>query len=144
MREYEAMIISKMDIPEPELTKMINKWESIVATNGGEIVKKETWGVRRFAYPIKKQNRGNYFVYDVATTQENIAELERVLKFDENVIRSLIIKLADNINVAERRLELQKQLEEASRREAETAREKTENDVMSARRGAREEAEEEV
>lgn len=144
MREYEAMIIAKMDIPEAELTKMINRWESIVNANGGEIVKKQTPVVRRLAYPIQKQNRANYFIYDVATTQENILELERVLKFDENVLRSLVTKLSDSINVAERRLELQREIEEAARREAESAREKAESESLGARRGSRDEADEEV
>lgn len=144
MREYEAMIISKIDLPEAELTKMVDRWESIISKDGGQIVKKEPWGVKRFAYPIEKNTRGNYFVYDVATSQENIRELERVLKFDENVLRSMIVKLADHVDVAERRIELQKQAEEAVRRESELAREKTEQEVLSARRGAREEQEEEV
>lgn len=142
MREYEAMIISKIDLPEAELTKMVERWETIVSKDGGQIVKKEPLGVKRFAYPIEKHTRGNYFVYDVATSQENIRELERVLKFDENVLRSMIVKLADHINVAERRIELQKQAEEAVRREAELAREKTEQEVLHARRGREEQDEE--
>lgn len=144
MREYEAMIISKTDIPEAELTKMVSRWESIISKDGGEIVKKEPWGVRRLAYPIEKQNRGHYFVYDVATTQENIHELERALKFDENVLRSMVVKLSDDVDVAERRLELQRQAEEVLRREAESAREKTEHESLNARRGNRDETDEEV
>lgn len=142
MREYEAMIISKIDLPEADMTKMVERWESIIGKDGGQIVKKEPWGVKRFAYPIEKQTRGNYFVYDIATTQENIRELERVLKYDENVVRSIIIKLADDVNVAERRIELQKKAEEAVRREAEMAREKTEQDVIQARRGREDQDEE--
>ena len=115
MREYEAMIIAKADLPEAELSKMVSKWETIIGTDGGQVVKKETWGVRRLAYPINKQTRGNYFVYDVATNQTNIHELERVLKLEENVLRSMVIKLADSVNVEARRLELQKQAEEIGR-----------------------------
>lgn len=139
MREYEAMIISKVDVSEADWSKMVARWESIISTNGGEIVKKDTWGARRLAYPIEKQNRGNFVVYDVATSQENIHELERVLKFDENVLRSLVVKLADNVNVEARRLELQKIAEEAQRREAEANRERAEGESLTARRGQRDE-----
>ncbi|KAB8037956.1 30S ribosomal protein S6 [Silvanigrella paludirubra] len=135
MREYEAMIIAKADLPEPELSKMVSKWETIIGTDGGQVVKKETWGVRRLAYPINKQNRGNYFVYDIATNQANVHELERVLKLEENVLRSMVIKLADNVNVEDRRLELQKQAEAAAQRAAEAAREKAESESLGARRG---------
>ncbi len=139
MREYEAMIIAKADLPEAELSKMVSKWETIIGTDGGQVVKKETWGVRRLAYPINKQNRGNYFVYDVATNQVNIHELERILKLEENVLRSMVIKLADHVNVEDRRLELQKQAEAAAQRAAEAAREKADSESLGARRGRDEE-----
>lgn len=136
MREYEAMIIAKADLQEADLSKMVSKWESIIGINGGQVVKKETWGVRRLAYPIQKQVRGNYMVYDVATEQSNIQELERVLKLDENVLRAMVIKLADTVNVEQRRLELQKQAEEAALRAAEAAREKADTESFQARRGS--------
>ncbi len=136
MREYEAMIIAKAELPEAELSKMVSKWESIIGTNGGQVVKKDSWGVRRLAYPIQKQSRGNYMVYDVATDSENMIELERILKLDENVLRSMIVKLADTVNVDERRIELQKQAEEAALRAAELAREKADTESFQARRGS--------
>lgn len=139
MREYEAMIIAKADLPEAELSKMVSKWETIIGNDGGQVVKKDTWGVRRLAYPINKQSRGNYFVYDVATHQSNIQELERVLKLEENVLRSMVIKLADNVNVENRRLELQQQADAAAQRAAEAAREKAETESLGARRGRDEE-----
>ncbi|MBX9703040.1 MAG: 30S ribosomal protein S6 [Silvanigrellaceae bacterium] len=135
MREYEAMIIAKSDLPESELSKMVLKWEGIINNDGGQIIKKDTWGVRRLAYPIKKQNRGNYFVYDIASTQDNVLELERSLKFDENVLRSMILKLSDSVNVEDRRIELQKQAEAAAQRAAEAARERAETESLGARRG---------
>ena len=138
MREYEAMIISKMDVPEPDMIKMVGRWESILSTNGGEIIKKDNWGVRRLAYQIQKQNRANYIVYDVATTQENIKEFERVLKFNENVLRYLVTKISDDVDVVARKLELKEQAEEVARREAESVRERSEGEALNARRGPRE------
>ncbi len=134
MREYEAMIIARAELPEAELTKMVAKWESIICADGGEVIKKDPWGVKRLAYPIQKNNRGNYMVYDVASTQDNIRELERILKLDENVLRAMVIKLSDNVNVEHRRVELQQQAEAAAQRAAEMAREKAENESFQARR----------
>ena len=141
MREYEAMIIVKPDLPEAELTKMVGKWESIIGTEGGQIIKKDTWGVRKLAYPIRKVTRGSYFVYDVATTQTNIRELDRVLKLDENVLRSLAVKLNDSVDVEVRKVELQKLAEAAAVRAAEAMRDRADGDSMSARRGPRQDAE---
>lgn len=139
MREYEALIIAKADLPEAELNKMITRWENIITHKGGQIVRKDVWGVRRLAYPINRHSRGYYFVYDVAAVAEQITELDRILKLDENVLRTMIIKLADTVNVEARRIELQKLAEAAAARAAEANRERAENESMSARRGSRDE-----
>jgi small subunit ribosomal protein S6 len=135
MREYEALIIAKSDLPEAELNKMVARWESIIGNEGGQIVRKDVWGVRRLAYPINRNARGFYFVYDVATTAENITELDRILKLDENILRTMIIKLADSVDIEARRVELQKLAEAAAIRAAEASRERADGDSMSARRG---------
>lgn len=139
MREYEAMIIAKPDLPEAEVTKLVARWESIIGLEGGQIIKKDVWGVRKLAYPIRKNNRGLYYVYDVATTQANVKELDRVLKLDENILRCMVIKLNDDVDVEERRVELQKLAEAAALRAAEMARERADGDSMAARRGSRDE-----
>lgn len=139
MREYEAMIVAKADLPEADLTKMVTRWESILTSDGGQIIKKDTWGVKRLAYQINKQNRGNYFVYDVASTQANVHELERINRIDENVLRSMVIKLKDNVDVEARRVELKKLEEEAALKAAEAAREKVEVESLGARRNNRDE-----
>lgn len=136
MREYEAMIITKPDLPEAELSKMLTRWEGIIGENGGQIIRKDSWGVRKLAYPINKVTRGVYHVLDLATAQENARELERILKLDENVLRALIIKLADKVDIETRRVELQKQAEAAATKAAEQARERAESDSMGARRGS--------
>ena len=141
MREYEAIIIVKPDLPEAELTKMVGRWESIIGTEGGQIIKKDSWGVRKLAYPIRKVTRGSFFVYDVATTQTNIRELDRVLKLDENVLRSLAIKLGENVDVEQRKVELAKLAEAAALRAAESMRDRADGDSMSARRGPRQDSE---
>ena len=139
LREYEAMVIVKSDLPETELTKMVQRWEGIMCEDGGQIVKKENWGVKRLAYPIQKSSRGNYFVYDFASSAKSVREFERVVKVDENVIRSLVIKLNDKIDVNERKLELQRQAEAAAQNAAEAARDRADSESMSARRGPRDE-----
>jgi small subunit ribosomal protein S6 len=124
MREYETMIIVKPDLPEAELTKMITRWETILGTDGGQIIKKDSWGVRKLAYPIRKITRGAYYVYDVATTQGNIRELERVLNLDESVLRNISVKINDAVDVEKRRVELQKLAEAAAARADEQARDR--------------------
>lgn len=115
---------------------MLTRWEGIIGENGGQIIRKDSWGVRKLAYPINKVTRGVYHVLDVAASTENARELERILKLDENVLRALIIKLSDKVDVEARRIELQKQAEAAASKAAEQARERAESDSMSARRSS--------
>jgi small subunit ribosomal protein S6 len=134
MREYEAMIVTKSDLPESELSRIVARIEGIIGTDGGQVIRKDVWGVKKLAYPIQKQTKGSYIVYDVATTQKNVIELERVLKLDENVLRSMVVKLADHVDVEKRKVELQKEMELAAQKAAENARERAESDSFSARR----------
>ena len=102
MREYESMIILRSDLTETELTKVITKVEEIITNKEGKILKKDHWGVKKLAYQIDKHSRGNYFVYDFVTPNENITSLEHALKYDESVLRYMTIKLKDKIDIEKR------------------------------------------
>lgn len=135
LREYEIMIIAKGDLPESDVLKLHEKWESILTRSGGQMIHKDVWGLKRFAYPIEKQSRGHYVVYDVATPVADAHELKRLLKNDENVVRSLFLRLSDKVDIEGRRTYLRQQAEAAAQRASELARERAENDSMDARRG---------
>lgn len=113
MREYESMIILRSDLTETELTKVITKVEEIITNKEGKILKKDHWGVKKLAYQIDKHSRGNYFVYDFVTPNENITSLEHALKYDESVLRYMTIKLKDKIDIEKRLEELSKKEEKA-------------------------------
>lgn len=110
VREYESMIILRSDLTETELAKVVTKVEGIMTNKDGKILKKDHWGIKKLAYPIEKHSRGNYFVYDYDTLNENISSLEHALKYDESVLRYMTLKLKDKVNI-------EKRLEELSRKE---------------------------
>lgn len=117
MREYEAMIITRADLPESDLQKMVAKWEDILLTNGGQVLHKDASGAKRLAYPIEKQTKGCYFLYNVATPSANVKELDRVLGLDENVLRQLFIKVSDNVTDFDARKKQIKEAIEANKNE---------------------------
>ena len=114
MREYEIMVILRADMPESENTKTVAKWEGILTAEGGQILNKELWGTRKLAYPIQKQSRGYYILFNVVTTASAVHELDRVMKIDENVLRSMALKLSDNADIEARKAEIKKKKEESS------------------------------
>jgi small subunit ribosomal protein S6 len=81
------------DLDGDELDGVVNNIEELVKRNNGTVTKVEPWGLRRLAYPIKKQQEGRYFLMELDLEPQSVAELERVLKLTEPVIRHLIVRL---------------------------------------------------
>ena len=117
MREYEIILVTRSDIPEAEHKKLTDRWDGILTEDGGEFIHRDIWGNRKLAYPINKQTRGHYSLYNVATQQPNVKELDRVLRLDENVLRFMIIKLSDKVDIAARKEELEKKAQEPKKTE---------------------------
>lgn len=109
LREYEFTFVTRADLPETEKGKVLSGYEEILAREGGEILKKADWGTKKLAYPIKKNFRGHYVFYDLTAAPDSIAECERLLRIDENVLRHLVVKIDENIDVEARKVELSKQ-----------------------------------
>jgi small subunit ribosomal protein S6 len=72
---------------------VVNDIKDLITRNDGKVTKVEPWGLRKLAYPIKKQQEGRYVLMEFDLEPQNIAEMERVLKLTEPVIRHLVIRL---------------------------------------------------
>ena len=93
MRSYEMIFIVRPDIEADDLDGVISDVGGLVKRNDGEVTKVEPWGLHRLAYPIKKQQEGRYVLMNFDLEPSNMAELERVLRLNEAVIRHLVIRL---------------------------------------------------
>ena len=107
-REYEFTLITNGQLTDADTSSVLEKYEGLLTAEGGQILKKDVWGSKKLAYPIKKQYRGHYVCYDLVALPASIAEAERLMKIDDNVLRYLNVKLADEVNVDERKAELAK------------------------------------
>ena len=108
LREYEITSIFNAQLTDEEKRKIQEKYEDILLANGGEMVKKSDWGVKKLTFPMKGQYRGHYVHYDLTSNAANLAEAERLMRIDDNVLRYLSIRVGDNINVESRKAELAK------------------------------------
>ncbi len=70
MRRYETTFIVYPDLSEDEITGLIERYQGIVQTRRGTVIKVEKWGKRKLAYDIKKQSRGFYVLIDFAGTSD--------------------------------------------------------------------------
>lgn len=90
MAKYETMLVTNAALDEEATAALVEKFKSLIAANG-TINSVEEWGKRRLAYPINKQNEGVYTLINFESAPEFPAELDRVYKITDGVIRSLIV-----------------------------------------------------
>ena len=95
MNKYELIYIIDTAVEEAARKELIEKFNGIIAANGGEVVKVEEWGKRRLAYAINYKTEGYYVYVAFNGSAELPKELSRNLGINESVIRSQIVKLLE-------------------------------------------------
>lgn len=91
MRHYEIVFMVHPDQSE-QVPAMIERYTGTLTTDGGKIHRLEDWGRRQLAYPIEKLHKAHYVLMNVEATQEAVNELEDNFRFNDAVIRSLIMR----------------------------------------------------
>ena len=89
---YENLFIVSLANGEDAAKETVNKFTTLIANNA-EIVEVADWGKRRLAYLINDEAEGYYTVVTFKTASDFPAELDRLFNIDENVMRSMTIKL---------------------------------------------------
>ncbi|EGK8007770.1 30S ribosomal protein S6 [Campylobacter lari] len=100
MRHYEVLFILKPTLTEEEVSAKLDFVKEVLTKNSAEIESVVPMGTRKLAYKIKKYERGTYFVIYFKAPTNLIAELERVLRITEEVIRFLIVKYENKKEIA--------------------------------------------
>lgn len=93
MSNYEMMFIIKSNSEADNATKNAEEIKKIVSSNGAKVVDFKELGLKKLAYPIKKEINGYYFLMHFTSEKNAIAEINRKISINENVLRHLIIKL---------------------------------------------------
>ena len=79
MRPYETMIVLSSELGA-QAAELVKRAEGVVRSGGGTIDGNHRWGLRRLAYPIKKQSQGDYYLLEYTAGPEVVKELERTLR----------------------------------------------------------------
>jgi small subunit ribosomal protein S6 len=91
MRHYEVVFMVHPDQSD-QVTSMIERYRSIIETSGGVIHRLEDWGRRQLAYPIQKLHKAHYVLMNIECGAEALEELENAFRFNDAVLRNLVIK----------------------------------------------------
>jgi len=92
MANYEYVLVIDPEIGEEAVAAMVDKFKTLITENG-ELTAVDEWGKRRLAYKINYKSEGYYVLYTFSTDKSDfVAELERVSKITENVLRWLVVR----------------------------------------------------
>jgi small subunit ribosomal protein S6 len=90
---YENVFIARQDISGAQVDALADTFTQLVGDNGGEVKKREYWGLRNLTYRMRKNRKGHYVLLNLSAPPAAVAELERTMRINEDVIRYLTIRV---------------------------------------------------
>jgi small subunit ribosomal protein S6 len=94
MRKYELVLIAQPDLDENAFQGVIEKVRGWISDGKGTVEKVDVWGRRPLAYLIRKQREGQYVLLNISLPPSASADLERNLRFQENILRYMLTVVA--------------------------------------------------
>ena len=92
MRHYEIVFIVHPDQSE-QVPAMVERYRQMVTGKSGKIHRLEDWGRRQLAFPIQKMHKAHYVLMNIECDNDTLSELEHAFKFNDAVLRHLVIKM---------------------------------------------------
>ena len=96
MRHYEICFIVHPDQSE-QVPAMIERYRATVTSKNGKIHRLEDWGRRQLAFPIAKIHKAHYVLMNIECGQETLTELEHAFKFNDAVLRHLVVAMSEPV-----------------------------------------------
>ena len=96
MRHYEICFIVHPDQSE-QVPGMIDRYRQLVTGRGGKVHRLEDWGRRQLAYPLQKVHKAHYVLVNLECDQETLDELDHAFKFNDAVLRHLIVGMSEPV-----------------------------------------------
>ena len=95
MALYENIFIARQDLTTSQVDGLVERFSSIVTAQNGQVTKKEYWGLRNLAYPIKKNKKGHYVLFNLDAPPAAILEMERNMGLSEDLLRHLTVRVEE-------------------------------------------------
>ncbi|MBM3700527.1 MAG: 30S ribosomal protein S6 [Actinobacteria bacterium] len=95
MKNYELVLIFVPTLEEGTINEELAKITSLIEKSQGNISKTDTWGIKKLAYPIKHQENGFYIIVYFESGTQVLAEIDRINKINDKILRHLIVKTSD-------------------------------------------------
>ncbi len=93
MPHYEHVFLARPDVSGQQVEQLLETYKTIITDKGGTVGKTEYWGLKPVAYRMKKNRKAHYTLMNVTAPPAAIAEMERQMRINEDVIRFLTIRV---------------------------------------------------
>jgi len=90
---YENVFIARQDISAAQVEAIADQFAALIAEQGGQVTKREYWGLRNISYRIKKNRKGHYMLFNLDAPPAAVNELERNMRINEDVLRYLTVRV---------------------------------------------------
>ncbi len=100
MANYESVLIARQDLGASQINTLVSDLSEVIKKEGGEVVKVDNWGLKNLAYRIKKNRKGYYVLLNIVAPAKAVAEYERLIRLNEDIIRYMTVKVEDFNNEA--------------------------------------------
>ncbi|HEV2550969.1 MAG TPA: 30S ribosomal protein S6 [Stellaceae bacterium] len=90
---YENVFIARQDISSAQVEALADSFATLVGEQGGQVTKREYWGLRNLSYRMKKNRKGHYMLFNLDAPPAAVNELERNMRINEDVIRYLTVRV---------------------------------------------------
>ncbi len=96
MALYEHVFLARQDLAQAQVDTLAETATKIITDNQGKVIKTETWGLRSMAYKIAKNRKAHYVMLEIDAPAGVVAELERQIQINEDVIRYMTVKVDEH------------------------------------------------
>jgi small subunit ribosomal protein S6 len=92
---YESVFIARQDISPAQAEALADTFTGILKERGGDVTKREYWGLRSISYRIKKNRKGHYILLNVDAPPAAVQEMERNMRLNEDVLRFMTVRVEE-------------------------------------------------
>jgi len=95
MSFYENVFIARQDVTTAQVEALTELFSGIITAQGGNVTKKEYWGLKSLSYRVRKNRKGHYTLLNIDAPAAAVIEMERQMRLHEDVLRQLTVKVEE-------------------------------------------------
>ena len=96
MALYEHVFLVRQDVSAAQVETLTDQFKTIITDGGGTVAKTEYWGLKSLTYRIRKNRKAHYSLLNIDAPHEAVAEMERQMRLNEDVIRHLTLSVEEH------------------------------------------------